>query len=168
MGRLPFRVFGPVYPGISIHTLDVLASENLFQIPSRRAPCPCVGGSGAVHWRFLSENIGKKGFSGGKYIVSVGLILFAFATITSWYYYGEKCICYLFPRSKKIIPIYKTLYIGAVFLGSILNLNTVWAFCDLFNGLMAIPNLIALILLSPEIRQKTREFFKEYLSEASS
>lgn len=110
----------------------------------------------------------EQGFSGGKYIVTVSLILFAFATITSWYYYGEKCICYLFPRSKKIIPIYKLMYIGAVFLGSILNLNTVWAFCDLFNGLMAIPNLIALILLSPEIRQKTREFFKEYLSEASS
>lgn len=101
-----------------------------------------------------------QGFSGGRYLVAIALILFAFATITSWYYYGEKCVCYLFPRSKKIIPIYKVLYIGAVFLGSVLNLNTVWAFCDLFNGLMAIPNLIALNLLSPVVRKKTREFFK--------
>ena len=102
----------------------------------------------------------EQGFSGGRYLVAVALILFAFATITSWYYYGEKCVQYLFPNFKKIIPIYKLLYIGAVFLGSVLNLNTVWAFCDLFNGLMALPNLIALILLSPVIRKKTKEFFR--------
>ena len=101
----------------------------------------------------------EQGFSGGRYLVAVALVLFAFATITSWYYYGEKCVQYLFPHLKKIIPIYKLLYIGAVFLGSILNLNTVWAFCDLFNGLMSLPNLIALNLLSPVIRKKTREFF---------
>lgn len=102
----------------------------------------------------------EEGFTGGQYVIFLGLILFAFATITAWYYYGEKCVEYLFPNSKKIIPIYKLMYIGSVFLGSVLNLNTVWAFCDLFNGLMALPNLLALIILSPVIRKKTREFFK--------
>lgn len=115
---------------------------------------PKIDSSSAVAIAF------EDGFKGGKYVVFLGLILFAFATITAWYYYGEKCVEYLFPRCKKIIPIYKLVYIGTVFLGAVLNLNTVWAFCDLFNGLMALPNLIALIILSPVIGNKTKEFFR--------
>lgn len=123
---------------------------------------PKIDSSSAVSFAF------EENFTGGKYIVFLGLILFSFATIIAWYYYGEKCVEYLFPRQKIIIPIYKLMYIGAVFLGSVLSLDTVWTFCDLFNGLMALPNLIALIFLSPTIRDKTREFFKKCQSEASS
>ncbi len=95
----------------------------------------------------------------GQYIVSIGLVLFAFATVIAWYHYGEKCLGYLFPRSQLAVIIYKTLYIGMVYAGCVTGLEAVWELADLFNGLMAIPNLTALILLAPRIRDLTKDFF---------
>ncbi len=100
-------------------------------------------------------------FPGGQYIVTISLALFAFATIIAWYYYGAQCVTFLFPRKPRILQVYPLAYVGAVFLGSIAKLDIVWAFADLFNGLMAIPNLIALILLSPAIRRLSRDLFSD-------
>ena len=99
-------------------------------------------------------------FKGGQYIVNIGLPLFAFATIIAWYYYGEKCVEYLFKNNNKAIYIYKLLYIGTIFLGCILDIGFVWEFADLSNGLMAIPNLIALFFLAPKIKEISDDFFK--------
>ena len=89
---------------------------------------------------------------GGQYIVTVGLMLFAFATLIAWYYYGEKCVEYLFRKSRAqrvAVRVYQVAYVAMVFAGCVTNLDVVWEFADCFNGLMAIPNLIALIALSP-------------------
>jgi AGCS family alanine or glycine:cation symporter len=103
----------------------------------------------------------EQSFFGGQYLVTVCLVLFAFATVIAWYYYGEKCVEYIFPKHRTAVGIYRFIYIGTVFTASLLRLDFVWAFTDLFNGLMALPNLIALFVLSPVIRRLTDNFFKD-------
>ena len=105
-------------------------------------------------------------FSGGLggMIVAVSLMLFAFSTIIGWYYYGEKAVEYL--CGLKIILPYKILWCVFVVIGASAKLKLVWDFSDFFNGMMIIPNLIALILLSKVIVSETNDYFsKERLSE---
>ena len=92
----------------------------------------------------------------GPIILTIGLLTFVFSTILGWSYYGEKAIEYLFGK-KAIVP-YKIFWVIFVFVGSVFSLNLVWDLADLFNGLMAIPNLIALILLSPVIVSETKKY----------
>ena len=94
----------------------------------------------------------------GKYIVVVGLVLFAFSTIIGWSYYGEKCAEFIF-GSKIIIP-YRVLWIIIIPIGAATELNLIWLIADIMNGLMALPNLIALILLSPIVFSKTKQFIQ--------
>jgi len=95
----------------------------------------------------------------GEYIVSIGLIFFAFSTILGWYYYGSKCLEYI--AGVKAVNFYKIFFIVLVFIGSVQSIDLVWNLSDAFNGLMAIPNLIALLSLSPLIFLMTREYDKE-------
>lgn len=83
----------------------------------------------------------------GGFIVSFGLIFFAFSTILGWYYYGSKSLEYI--AGVKAVNIYKYLWVGLAFLGAIYKVDLVWSLSDTFNGLMAVPNLIALLALSP-------------------
>ena len=101
----------------------------------------------------------ENAFKGGSYIVSIGLVLFAFATIIAWYYYAEKCVEFLFGR-KGIIP-FRISFTGVAFVGCVSELELVWQLADLLNGMMAIPNLIALIALSGVVRRLTKDFFKD-------
>lgn len=105
----------------------------------------------------------ESGLSGlydyGGYVVSIGLILFAFTTILGWSYYGERCASYLFGTG--IIRYYRMLWIIAIFTGAIVKLDLVWTMADVLNGLMALPNLIALLLLSPIVFSKTRHYFNK-------
>ncbi len=96
---------------------------------------------------------------GGQYIVTAGLCLFSFATIIAWYYYGEKCAEYLFRGNRPALSCYRIAYVACVFYGCLSRLDQIWLLADLFNGLMAIPNLIALLLLSPAVGRLTRDFF---------
>ena len=82
----------------------------------------------------------------GGWVVTIGLIFFAYSTILGWSYYGEKCAAYLF-SDKAVVP-YRVIYTGFVMLGTVISLDLVWAVADIFNGLMAFPNLIGLLLLS--------------------
>ncbi|MBQ3680738.1 MAG: alanine:cation symporter family protein [Paludibacteraceae bacterium] len=82
----------------------------------------------------------------GGYFLCVALVTFTFSTILGWYLYAEKCVQYLF-GNRGITP-YRIIYLITVFLGGILSLKLVWALGDIFNGLMALPNLVSLILLS--------------------
>lgn len=107
----------------------------------------------------LSQVAFNNAFSGGQYVVSIGLVLFAFATIIAWYYYGEKCIEYL--AGQKAIPLYCVIYIITIFIGCISELDLVWELADLLNGLMAIPNLIGLLILTPVIKKLSDDFWKE-------
>lgn len=92
----------------------------------------------------------------GKYIVNIGLVFFAFTTILGWNYYGEKCIEYLLGE-KAIIP-FKIIYIILVAIGAFISLDIIFISADIVNGLMAIPNLIAIIALRKVIFDETNKF----------
>lgn len=93
---------------------------------------------------------------GGEYIVTIGLVLFAYTTILAWSYYGEKCCEYLF--GERSVMVYRLLFALIIIPGALLKAELVWHLADISNGLMAIPNLIALIGLSGVIIQETRAF----------
>jgi AGCS family alanine or glycine:cation symporter len=90
----------------------------------------------------------------GPTVLTVGLLTFVFSTILGWSYYGEKAVEYLF--GARAIKPYRWLWVAAVMVGSVLNLQTVWSFADIANALMAIPNLISLIVLSPILVAETK------------
>ncbi|MBH0231222.1 alanine/glycine:cation symporter family protein [Halobacillus yeomjeoni] len=94
----------------------------------------------------------------GAYIVTIGLIFFAFSTIVGWSYYGEKCFGYL--TGNRALGIYKLFFVLFVFIGAVAQLDTVWKFADVMNGLMAFPNLIGLLLLSGVVASETNKFLK--------
>ena len=87
------------------------------------------------------------------------LVFFAFTTILGWDYYGERCLEYLFNRNKAAVTTYRWLYIICVFIGPYMTVKAVWTIADIFNGLMAIPNMIALFALSGVIVKETKAFF---------
>jgi AGCS family alanine or glycine:cation symporter len=93
----------------------------------------------------------------GRYIVSVGLILFAYSTILGWEYYGERCLEYL--AGTKPIMAYRLLWVVAVVVGAIGGLGFMWDLADTLNGLMAFPNLIGVLMLSPVVFKLTKEYF---------
>ncbi|MDP5275301.1 alanine/glycine:cation symporter family protein [Chengkuizengella axinellae] len=97
--------------------------------------------------------------SAGSYIVTIGLVFFAFSTIIGWSYYGEKCFTYLF-KNPAVKYLYRALFAVSVFFGSLWSLNTVWGIADIMNGLMAIPNLIGLLGLSGVVVYETKKFLK--------
>ena len=103
----------------------------------------------------FSNALGKHA---GSFIVALGLILFAYSTILGWSYYGEKAIEYLL--GAKAIKPYRVAFVILVLVGSILKIDVVWTLADIFNGLMAVPNLIALLGLSGVIIKITRDYFK--------
>ncbi len=92
----------------------------------------------------------------GPLVMTVGLLTFAFSTILGWSYYGERCMEYL--GGKRVIKIYRLVWIVAVYLGCVVNLQLVWDFADAMNALMAIPNLIVLLALSGVIARETKKY----------
>lgn len=94
----------------------------------------------------------------GDVLVSIGLCVFAFTTILGWSYYGERCAVYLF-GARAVIP-FRVVWVLAIPLGAMAELNFIWLLADTLNALMAVPNLIALLLLSPVIFKLTKEGFK--------
>ncbi|MFD1927829.1 alanine/glycine:cation symporter family protein [Sporosarcina siberiensis] len=106
----------------------------------------------------------------GPIIVSIGLLFFATSTIFGWGYYGEKCFQYLFPNNTAV-KAYRVVFVLFIFVGATAKLSVVWAFADVLNGLMAIPNLIGLLGLSGVIILETKRFqnkIKEEKEEAKA
>ena len=95
----------------------------------------------------------------GDVILICGLLTFVFSTILGWSYYGEKAVEYLF-GVKSVLP-YRWIWVAFVFVGSIWKSTVVWDFSDMMNGLMAIPNLVSLLLLSGVIAAETRRYLAE-------
>lgn len=93
----------------------------------------------------------------GSYIVVFGLVTFAFTTLLGWSYYGERCAEFLF--GVKVILPYRILWVLAIPVGAMLKLELIWTLADVLNGLMALPNLIALLLLSPLVFKISRDYF---------
>lgn len=90
----------------------------------------------------------------GPMVLTVGMLTFVFSTILGWSYYGEKAAEYLWGL-RAILP-YRVVWVAAVYVGSVMSLNFVWDFSDLANGLMAVPNLVALLMLSKVVADETR------------
>lgn len=95
----------------------------------------------------------------GTIIVVIATTLFAYSTILGWSYYGEKAFEFIF--GEKLVKIYRVLFVCAVMIGAMMQLDFVWNFSDLMNGMMAIPNLIALLILSKVVAKETKHYFKE-------
>lgn len=95
----------------------------------------------------------------GNLILIFGIVSFAFSTILGWYYYGERAVEYLF--GKKSLKVFKVIWIIGVFIGAIAELSTLWNMADSMNALMAIPNLVALLLLSGVIVRETKKYIKD-------
>ncbi|WP_019786413.1 alanine/glycine:cation symporter family protein [Streptococcus sobrinus] len=94
----------------------------------------------------------------GSLVLTLSLALFAFTTILGWSYYGERCVEFVF--GTKGITIYRCIFVFMVALGGYLQLQVIWKIADIVNGLMALPNLIALLVLSPIIIKETKSYFK--------
>ena len=114
------------------------------------------GASGAV----LSSTAFETSFPGvGSYVVTLGLAIFAFTTILGWSFYGEKCVQYLF--GYKSVKIFRVLWVLAIPIGALVELKFIWLLSDTLNAFMALPNLIALLLLSPVVIKMTKDYFAE-------
>ena len=96
----------------------------------------------------------------GSFVLMVCLVFFAFTTILGWDYYSERCLDYLSGNSAKAVKVFRWLYIACVFIGPYMTVSAVWTIADIFNGLMAIPNLIALIALSGVVAKETKTYLE--------
>ena len=110
----------------------------------------------------LTEHAFSMGLPGtwGGIVVSISLIFFAYSTILGWSYYGEKAIEYI--AGERAIKPYRLLWVIIVFIGAVGRLDVVWAVTDIMNGLMAFPNLIALLVMSFVIKNETNHFFSKH------
>ncbi|MFA6855978.1 MAG: alanine/glycine:cation symporter family protein [Treponema sp.] len=96
------------------------------------------------------------------FILMICLVLFAFTTILGWDYYSERCIEYLSGGKMNVVKVYRWLYIVCVFIGPYMTISAVWTIADIVNGLMAVPNIISLIVLSGVVAKMTRDYFNKY------
>jgi AGCS family alanine or glycine:cation symporter len=115
------------------------------------------GGKGAEITKHAFANIPVI----GPLVLTVGLLTFVFSTILGWSYYGEKAVEYLL--GTRAIKPYRYLWVVAVMVGSVVSLQIVWSFADIANGLMAVPNLISLLFLTPVIVAETKQHLKEHV-----
>jgi AGCS family alanine or glycine:cation symporter len=116
-----------------------------------------TGGESGASLSSAAFGMGLPGF--GQWIVTFGLIIFALTTLMGWSVYGERCVEYLF-GVKSIMP-FRILWVLAIPLGATVKLGFVWLLADTLNALMAIPNLVALILLGPVVFKLTKEYFDQ-------
>lgn len=97
-----------------------------------------------------------------SFVLMICLVFFAFTTILGWDYYSERCLEYLSGGNMKHVKVYRWVYILAVFIGPYMTVSAVWTIADIFNGLMAIPNMIALFALSGVVVKETKDFFARH------
>lgn len=116
----------------------------------------CVAGKGLSGAPLTSMAFGLGLPSVGTYIVTLGLAIFAFTTIIGWSFYGEKCTEYLF--GVKSVPVFRLVWVIAIPFGATYQLDVAWLIADTLNALMALPNLIALLVLSPVVFKLTKNF----------
>ena len=102
----------------------------------------------------------------GSYFVAVALAVFAFTTMLGWAFYGEKCVEFLF--GVKAISPFRVLWCLAALVGAVGNLGLIWLIADTLNAMMAIPNLIALLVLSPVVFRLTKEYLAKGVPLASA
>jgi alanine or glycine:cation symporter, AGCS family len=138
--------------GTFIDTLVVCTMTGLVIVMMDVLPSGVSGAS-------LTSMAFAQAFPGGQYIVTLGLCLFAFTTMIGWSFYGERCVVFLF-GTRGILP-FRVLWVLAIPVGTVVQLNMVWLIADTLNAFMAIPNLVALLLLGPLVFRITKEYFSD-------
>jgi len=142
--------------GTFIDTLIVCTMTALVIITSGAWMATGADGAGLTGAVLTSEAFNSS-IAGGSYIVTIALAVFAFTTILGWSYYGERCWQYLF--NEKTLIVYRVIFVAAIVYFAGAKVEFVWNLSDTFNGLMAVPNLIGLLLLAPMVFKVTREYF---------
>jgi alanine or glycine:cation symporter, AGCS family len=119
-------------------------------------------GKSLIHSAPLTAMAFTRGLFGdfGKYIVSIGLLLFAFSTAISWSYYGDRAVTYLL--SAKYVTVYRLVYVAGFFLASFTDTTIVWAFSAITIALMSIPNLVGILLLHKEVKQTIVDYWTDF------
>lgn len=140
-----FEVFADTTAVCSVTAFAILCSGAYNPDLQQNSALLCAESFGAVF-----------GAWGGKF-VSVSIILFAFATLIGWSYYGERAVSYLF--GERVIPMYKVVFSVVIIIGSVVKAKLAWTLSEQINALMAVPNLIALLLLSGEVFKETKRTF---------
>ena len=102
----------------------------------------------------FSQNTGRIG-------VGAATVFFALSSILGWGYYGEVCVSYIFKRSEAAVEFYRVIFVAFIFVGSISRLEAVWAFAEIMNAFMAIPNIIAVVMLANTVKRLTEDYFKK-------
>ena len=140
--------------GTFLDTIIVCTMTGIVLVLTGAWNTPELAGATVTNYAF-TQGLGT---SIGATIVTVGLLFFAFTTILGWCYYGERCFVYLV--GIRGVKLYRLAYIVLVGLGSFLHLNLIWIIADIVNGLMAFPNLIALIGLRKVVIDETKDYFQ--------
>lgn len=120
---------------------------------------PALGLEGAGITMYAFQNALPFPAQVGSFLLMLCLMFFAFTTILGWDYYAERCLEYLSGGKMGPVKVYRWLYIAAVFIGPYLTVKAVWTVADIFNGLMALPNIIALLALSGVVAKETKSYF---------
>ena len=140
--------------GTFLDTIIVCTMTGIVLVLTGAWKNPELAGATVTNYAF-AQGLGT---SIGATIVTVGLLFFAFTTILGWCYYGERCFVYLV--GIRGVKLYRLAYIVLVGVGSFLHLNLIWIIADIVNGLMAFPNLIALIGLRKVVIEETKDYFQ--------
>ena len=142
--------------GTFIDSMIICTLTGLTLIVTGVWSAPGVSGGGLTEAAFNSVLPTIGGVPLGSFLLMICLTLFAFTTILGWNYYGERCCEFLF--GVKSIKVYRILYIAMVALGAFIQLEAIWLIADIVNGLMALPNLIALVALSGVVVAETKRY----------
>jgi AGCS family alanine or glycine:cation symporter len=149
-----FEVFVTTIIICTISALVILTSDAYAVIYQAKDLAPALNGA-ALSSQAFNEAIPHV----GKYGITITTIFFSLSTILGWAYYGEVCIGYVFNNKKIAITIYRLIFVAFIMVGSVAKINIVWLLADCFNTLMALPNLIALLVLSKTIVSITKNHF---------
>lgn len=143
--------------GVFIDTIIICTMTGLTLVITGAWHQPGISGVAVTSWAF-SEGMSFAPLI-GQLCVTLSLALFAFTTILGWDYYAERCVEYLTNGSMGAVKVYRYLWILAVLVGPFLALDVVWTLADALNGLMAFPNLVALVALSGVVAKESKDFF---------
>ncbi len=149
--------------GTFIDTIIICTMTGLALVVTGAWQVPGLEGVAVTTYAFQKGLPFTEGVS--SLLLLLSLVFFAFTTILGWDYYGERCLEYFSNGRKTSLTVYRWLYIFAVFIGPYMTVSAVWTMADIFNGLMALPNMVAVLALSGVVVAETKEYFARYTKE---